>query len=150
MAKTNIVFNGTDYFIDDASLSAAVAELKSHLSTAMNGTGAVINIGGIAYNVDATKLAAATNNFVAHLGQIAGNGTKVVVGGVEYSVDPSKIQGAISEIETALGSLNSGDSDLGFYIEDNEAGGQTIYVIDVNATLSFEDNEAGGNTAIIN
>lgn len=34
MAKTNIVFNNASYTIDESSLSAATAELQSHLSIA--------------------------------------------------------------------------------------------------------------------
>lgn len=45
MAKTNIVFNNKDYYIDNSSLSDATAALQSHLSTVMNGAGATINLG---------------------------------------------------------------------------------------------------------
>lgn len=82
MAKTNIVFNNTSYSIEEASLSAATADLRAHLSNAMNGSGAVIDFGGTSYNVDSAKLTAATNEFVSHLGTIAGSGHKVMVNGV--------------------------------------------------------------------
>jgi hypothetical protein len=108
MAKINITFNNKNYSIDDTSLSAASAALKSHLSTVMNGTGATINLDGVAYGVDSTKLATATNAFVAHLGTVAGNGYKVKVGGVEYGVDAAKMTGAMSELEAVFGDLNSG------------------------------------------
>lgn len=106
MEKTNIIFNGINYSIDESSLSAAAAELKAHLSTVMNGSGAVINLGGVPYNIDSTKLSTAKNDFVSHLGTIAGNGSKVTVGGVEYSIDSTKISSAISGLTTALGDLN--------------------------------------------
>ena len=112
MAKTNIIFNNKNYSIDDASLSAATAALKSHFSTVMNGTGAVINLGGTAYNVDSAKLSAATNAFVQHLGTIAGNGYKVVINGVEYSIDAAKVADAIAQ----LGATWEGTQTIGFPI----------------------------------
>jgi hypothetical protein len=100
MAK--IKFNNKEFQIDDATLAPAKTELKSHLSTVMAGTGATITIDGTSYNVDATKLAAAKDDFVAHLGTIAGDGAKITVGNTEYSIDSTKIAGAISELESAL------------------------------------------------
>lgn len=38
MSKTNIIFNDKNYSIDEAVLSTASTELKTHLSTVMNGT----------------------------------------------------------------------------------------------------------------
>lgn len=105
MAKININFNNTNYSIDESSLSVAVAELQSHLSTVMNGTGATIELDGQSYGVDSAKLTAATTDFVTHLGNIAGSGSKVAVGGVEYSIDSTKVAGAISELEEVLGNL---------------------------------------------
>jgi hypothetical protein len=102
MAKTNISFNNKNYQIDEASLSTATAALKSHLSTVMNGTGAVINLGGVAYSIDAAKLSATTNAFVQHLGTIAGSGHKVMIDGVEYGIDSTKLTSAISDIEAVL------------------------------------------------
>lgn len=107
MEKTNIIFNDVNYPIDESSLSAATAELKAHLSTVMNGSGAVINLGGIAYNIDSTKLSTATNDFVSHLGTISGSGSKVVVNGVEYSIDSAKVSSAVSELETVFGNLDN-------------------------------------------
>lgn len=101
--KTTISFNNKEYSIDTAALSPATSALKSHLSTVMNGTGAVINLGGTAYNVDSAKLSAITNTFVQHLGTIAGDGHKVVVGGVEYGVDAAKLQEAIVELDATWG-----------------------------------------------
>ena len=122
MAKTNISFNNKNYSIDDTSLSSAADALKSHLSTTMNGTGAVINLGGTAYNVDFAKLTAITNAFVQHLGTIAGDGCKVVVGGVEYGVDAAKMTGAISEIEAVLNGLQSGK----VYTFNGDTSGKTV------------------------
>lgn len=107
MGKTNIIFNDINYSIDESSLSAATAALKAHLSTIMNGSGTVINLGGVSYNIDSTKLSTAKNDFVSHLGTIAGNGSKVTVGGVEYSIDSNKVAEAISGLETVLGNLNN-------------------------------------------
>ena len=108
MAKINIPFNDKEYSVDESVLSAATAELKTHLSTVMNGTGSVINLGGVPY-IDSTKLTAATNAFVSHLGTVAGNGHKVVVNGVEYNIDSAKMAGAIADLHNVLGGLQSGD-----------------------------------------
>jgi hypothetical protein len=105
MAKINILFDGTDYPVDDSLLEPATTALKSHLSTVMNGSGATIQLGGVSYNVDATKLSAARANFVTHLGTIAGSGTKVAVGGVEYSLDSAKVQSVIADMGAALDGL---------------------------------------------
>lgn len=106
---TNIKFNDKNYFIDEAALSAASTELKSHLSTVMNGTGATINFDGVAYGIDSTKLSSATTEFVAHLGTIAGSGSKVKVGGVEYGVDSAKVAEAVAAFEGVLGELDGGN-----------------------------------------
>lgn len=102
MAKTNIKFNNTNFLIDDSSLATATAELQSHLSTVMNGSGATINLGGVSYNIDSAKLSNATNDFVSHLGTISGSGSNVVVNGVTYNVDSTKTSGAISGLETTF------------------------------------------------
>jgi hypothetical protein len=102
----------------------------------MSGTGAKIVLGGTSYNIDSTKLSAATNAFVSHLGTIAGNGAKVMVNGVEYGVDANKVSGAVTELETVLGEL--------------EFGGQALNITDENAVLTIQENEFGGYTAIIN
>lgn len=112
MAKTNISFNDKNYQVDDASLSEAIAELRQHFSTVMNGTGAKIVLDGTAYDIDSTKLSTATAEFVTHLGTVAGNGHKVNVGGVEYGVGADKVAGAVTELESVLGGLNSGDVEL--------------------------------------
>ena len=105
MARVNIVLNNKNYFIEESSFADATAELKQHLSTTMSGSGSVINLGGVAYSIDSTKLASATSDFVSSISGIAGSGSKVIIGGVEYSLDSAKIQEAISELETALGDL---------------------------------------------
>ncbi len=105
MAKIKIKFNNKEFQLDDATLAPATAELKSHFSTVMNGEGAVINLGGTAYNVDSTKLSTATNSFITHLGTITGNGSKVTIGGIEYGIDSSKVAGAVAEMEGALSNL---------------------------------------------
>jgi hypothetical protein len=110
MARTNIKFNNTTYQVDESTLASATAQLQSHLSTVMNGSGAAISLGGLSYNIDSAKLSNATNTFVAHLGTIAGNGTKVVVNGVEYNVDSTKMSGAVADLETVLGGMNAGDN----------------------------------------
>lgn len=110
MAK--IVLNNKEYNIDDAALVSISNELKYHLSTVMDGTGATVGFDGTTYNIDATKLSTATNSFITHLGTIAGSGAKVTVGGVEYSVDSAKLANAISELEGTLDEL-SGSEDEG-------------------------------------
>ncbi len=112
MAKININFNNKDYSVDEQSLSAAANALKSHLSTTMSGSGAKVEFGGTTYNIDSTKLSAATTDFIAHLGTIAGSGKKVVINGVEYSVDANKMAGAVSGLEAVLGELNVGGGDV--------------------------------------
>ena len=109
MAKINILFGNTNYSIEESALAAAAAQLKSHLSTEMNGSGAVINLGGTSYNIDSAKLSTATNAFVSHLGTIAGSGSKVVVGGVEYSIDSNKLGDAVADLHAVLSGLHSVD-----------------------------------------
>lgn len=105
MAKLILIFNNTEYQIDDAVLDSATASLKSHLSTVMNGTGSTINLDGVAYNVDSTKLSTAMTDFISHLGTSAGNGAKVVVGGIEYSIDSTKVESATSWLDAAFDDL---------------------------------------------
>lgn len=66
----------------------------------------------------------------------------------KYSIDKSLLAEAVSTLENTLSSL--GSTDLGYYIEDNESGGQTLYITDPNSVLTLIDNEFGGQTAIIN
>ena len=122
MAKINILFDNKNYNIDESAFSSASANLKNHLSTVMNGSGAVINIGGISYNVDSAKLSTAMNAFTTHLGTISGSGSKLVVNGVQYNINSAKLSDAITELHDVLGGLHSdggsGDSGMneyGFY-----------------------------------
>lgn len=97
MAKT-ILFNDKNYSIDEAALAAASSELKSHLSEVMNGSGAVINFGGVAYSIDSAKLSAAENNFAAYLNAIGG-GAPGDANKPQYGVnDPTvNLSGAVPE-----------------------------------------------------
>ena len=110
MSKLNIYFNGANYSINKQALADTTAEMKIHLSTVMNGSGATINLDGTSYNIDSTKLTTATNAFITHLGTIAGSGSMVVVNGVEYNVDSTKMDGAIADMHNAFNNLQSGDS----------------------------------------
>lgn len=121
MAKINIIFNNKNYSIDESSFAQAKADLQRHLSTTMSGSGSVVTLGGISYNVDSEKLSAAKNDFVSHLSTIAGSGSKVVVGGVEYSLDVTKVQDAVSELETVLGNLHNPDEVIDVVIVLDEA-----------------------------
>ena len=116
MAKINISFGGIDYLIEESALDAAVANLKTHLSTVMNGSGATINFDGVPYSVDATKLSNATNNFVSYLGTISGSGAKVIVNGVEYSMDSTKLNNAITEMHNTLNNLQTEGDGTSFQI----------------------------------
>jgi hypothetical protein len=109
MSKTNISLNDKNYSIDEAALAEASASLKSHLTTVMNGHGATISLGGTSYNIDSTKLSIAKDDFVSHLGAIAGNGERAIVGGVEYYFDSAKVADAVSDLETILGNLKKDD-----------------------------------------
>ena len=139
MAKININFNDKNYSIDEAALSAASTELKSHLSTVMNGEGVTITIDGTSYDVDATKLAVAKDDFVAHLGIIAGDGSKVVVGGVEYGIDSAKVHGAISEIEAFLGGTGNK------YVEKYDKLESGMYYSDLTVALADADAHSNEN-----
>ena len=123
MAKINVDFNSKTYSVDESSLSDATSNLRTHLSTTMNGSGATINFGGTTYNVDSTKLLTATNDFIAHLGTVAGSGYKVVVNGVEYGVDSTKMADAVAELGSVFSDLveqsaeSGGDNLITFTID---------------------------------
>ena len=138
MAKFN--FNDTKYSIDEASLSSATAALKSHLSTIMNGSGAVVKLGGISYNVDSTKLSSATTDFINHLGSISGNGHKVVIGGTEYSIASDKVASVISGLETVFDGLNSDNGNTGSLVAGLYETGSNYTVL----KTSWEDLESNG------
>lgn len=156
MAKTDIVFNNKNYSIDESSLSAAYDDLRAHLSTVMNGSGAVINLAGTSYNIDSGKLSTATNAFVSHLGTIAGSGSKVVIGGSEYSIASGKVAGAISDLEIVLGNLNNPSSGSAFEIKwDGDTTGRAMiplddigysgfYAVKVSDHIYAEEDISGG------
>lgn len=109
MAKINIPFYGKDYSIDESTLASVSTNLQLHLSTNMNGNGAVINLGGTAYSIDSAKLLAATDGFTSHLGTISGSGSEVVVDGVGYSIDSAKMSDAADSLHTRLSNLQNGN-----------------------------------------
>ena len=98
MAKFNISFNGADYTVDKSALFPTINSLKEHLSTVMNGTGATINFGGTSYSVDSVKLQSATDTFISHLNDAAGDGLKTFIDGVEYTVDSTKMSSAMNDL----------------------------------------------------
>ena len=108
MAKINFSFNGVEYSVDESALSDAAAELHNHLSTAMSGSGSMVTFGGISYNIDSEKLSNYTDDFISHLGEIAGGDSNVVINGVKYFIDSAKVQDAVTDLEDVLGNLNSG------------------------------------------
>lgn len=73
----------------------------------MNDPGATVNFNGELYSVDSSKLTSAKNNFVSHLGTIAGSGTKVTINEIEYEIDSTKTQDAIDELNITLMDLHS-------------------------------------------
>lgn len=135
MSKLNIEFNGASFVIDESALESASADIKSHLSSVMNGAGATINFGGVDYNVDSTKLSAATNNFITHLGTIAGNGAKITIGGVEYNVDADKLEEVTAEFEYTLSAMIPATSAI------VTVGNFTNEIIDCTYTAYNRNNE---------
>lgn len=121
MAK--IILNNKEFNIDNAVIASVTNDLKQHLSTIMAGTGATIELGGVAYNIDSTKLTTAKDDFVTHLNAIAGSGSKVTIGGVEYSVDSNKVASAIADLDAMFGSLHVEPSPAGLY----QAGAIALY-----------------------
>jgi hypothetical protein len=110
MAK-NVFFDGTDYLVDDSLLATVKDALKTHFSSTLAGSGAVINFGGVNYNIDSTKLGTARTDLVNHLGTISGSGRKVKVGSVEYGIDAGKMSAAKSELSRVLNDLELGNSE---------------------------------------
>ena len=111
MSNINISFNNKDYSIDPLVLAIVAQQLKQYLLNTISGTGAVVNFGGVSYNVDPVKLQNATNDFISGIENISGSGTKIVINGVEYSVDSNKLSAAVTEIHSVLGDLNSDGED---------------------------------------
>lgn len=137
MANINFSFNNVDFSVDESALSTATDNLKTHLETVMSGSGAKINLGGAAYNIDSAKLSAASNDFIAHLGTIAGSGSKVVVNGTEYGIDHAKVAGAISDLHTAFGNIGTSTPSPGPVLEGD--GGE--YYILAPTALTFRSTE---------
>ena len=137
MSKIKIYFDNKDYSIDESSMVSASDSLKSHLSNVMNGTGAVINLGGTSYNIDSTKLTAATNTLVSYFGKISGNGKKVTINGVEYSIDATRLENAISDMHAVLGNMKTED-DAVVEPEKNQYG----FYFNVPYVFEYDD---GGN-----
>ena len=132
MAKINISFNGTTFSINEQAYISTVAELQQHFLSTMNGAGAAINFGGIAYSVDSTKLSNATSDFINHLGTIAGSGATITINGREFPVDSSKLGSTISKLHTRLDDLsNFPDS-----IEDLENEYEFIYFSTLEKAVS--------------
>ena len=73
MSKIDLIFNNKNYSIDDSAIAEASADLKSHLSTVMTGSGATITLGGVVYNIDSTKLSAAEDRFEEYLNGVGGS-----------------------------------------------------------------------------
>ena len=138
MAKNKVIFDDTNYSVDEESLATATVELQSHLSTVMNGSGAKIRLGGIDYNIDSTKLSNATNTFVNHLGTVPGSGLNVIVGGVKYSVDSAKMTNAFAEIHAVLGGLHSDDDSSNEDVDAITWDGNTEGLL----CVPIDDNEA--------
>ena len=140
MANIDVTFDNLQYNIDKNNFANAVNALKSHLSTTMSGSGAVINFDGSSYNIDATKLSTARNEFVSHLRTISGNGSKVVVSGVEYSVDSAKVENAVSDICAILGAYASGGGNSGSASGKLDGDGSEYYTL-APTTLTFRSTE---------
>lgn len=145
MAKINILFNDKEYQVDESALSTTSDALKSHLSTIMNGSGAIINLGGTAYNIDSTKLQTATNDFISHLRTIAGNGHKVVVGGIEYYVDSNNVKNAFSELHANFAKLAGIDT-----VEDLQNKYEFIYFSTLNDAVNAVNNGTAAESGIEN
>lgn len=136
MAKINILFNGTNYSINEAALESAVASLKSHFSSVINGTGTTIKLGGVTYNIDSTKLTEATTDFVTHLGTISGSGSKIVVNGAEYSIDSTKVSDTISEMETVFSQFVENFVNENLVVGDSVSGGGTVRL----SSVGYKEN----------
>ena len=149
MAKINILFDEVNYKVEESSMSEHSNELKAHISTVMNGSGSAVKFGGTSYNIDSTKLSNTTNDFVSHLGTIAGSGHKVIIGGTQYNASSAKLTSAIDELHAILSGLHSEDegSDLGeineygFYYDTKYSnysyGGEAYFYFRENQTAEF-------------
>ena len=103
------------------------------------------------FALDETALAEVKASIKAHLSSnMSGSGATIKFDGVSYNIDLTKLSTAEDIFAAYLSEVSGGISDSGYYIEDNELGGQTLYITDVNAVLTLVDNEFGGQTAMIN
>ena len=118
MSKIKFSFGGSDYSIDESALASASTDLKSHLSSVMNGTGATINLDGATYNIDSTKLSNTTNDFITHLETMTGDGDKIVVNRIEYSIDSTKANDIAGNLHIAFDKLFFGTTG-GAVFDDN-------------------------------
>ena len=89
MAKINIYFNEKTYSIEESNISSIKNELKTYLTTVLNGTGAEVEIDGVIYNIDSTKLSVAEGSLEAILGTIG-----------EEVVDEERLEGDGAEYYT--------------------------------------------------
>ena len=71
----------------------------------MNGLDKTIEFGGEYYGLDNSKLSAATNKVVNHLGTIEGQGSKVMIGGQSLNFSTEKVRPTIDSLHEYLGSL---------------------------------------------
>lgn len=153
MSKINVLFDENIYSIDESSLSSATNELRTHLTTNMNGSGAVINLGGISYDVDSIKLQSATNDFVSHLNTIKGSGYKVVVDGIEHNIDISKVQDAISALHNRLWKLSYPDIPTVEELEDEYEfsyySTMKLAADDVNSGIVGNNSDADKQSAVV-
>lgn len=133
MAKINILFDEVNYKVEESSMSEHSNELKTHISTVMNGSGSAVKFGGTSYNIDSTKLSNTTNDFVSYLGTIAGSGRKVIVGGTQYNASSEKLTSAIDELHAILSGLHSED-------EDSDLGELNEYGFYYDTKYSYYDN----------
>lgn len=118
MSKINISFNDKNFEIDESVLASASTDLKQHLSTVMNGSGATIKFGGTEYSIDSVKLSTATNEFVSHLRTIAGEGEKITIGGIEFPIASTLIQNSLSDLCDHYTDLNNSSMAIPDSIED--------------------------------
>lgn len=106
--STDVIFNNKTYTISGEIISAATADLKTHLSSVMNGTGATITLDGVTYNIDSTKLANVRSELISYITNlIAGSGTEVTINNTKYGIDVSKLNESIVELQSFLQELDN-------------------------------------------
>ena len=110
MSKINISLNNKIVELDEFALSAAITQIKNYLTEKIVGTGAVIELDEVVYNVDPTKLETARGNLIEYLGTISGNEGNIVINNKKYAIDKSLLAEAISSLEATLSGLNNPDA----------------------------------------